>query len=1063
MNRGGFHIPTLILLLVGFLLLPSPAGRTALALDPTKTITQYTHDVWQTENGLPQSTIRAIAQTRDGYIWLGTEEGLVRFDGVKFTVFDKGNTKGLTNNYAWAITEDHQGSLWIGTGGGGLLRLRDGVFTALTTGDGLSSDIVRCIYVDGEGSLWIGTGDGGLDRYKDGRFTTYTSKQGLSNDTVYCLCEDREGGLWIGTGRGLNRFKNGALTVYTTKDGLTNDIVRSLYQDRKGNLWIGTAGGGLNRFRDGRFTAYTTKQGLSNNHVLAIYEDGDGNLWLGTDSGGLNRFRDGRFTTYTSKQGLSNDTVLSIYEDREGSLWIGTGNGGLNRLKDGSLTTYTMSQGLSYDVVRTIYEDQMGSLWIGTYGGGLTQMRNGKSVIYTTKQGLSNNIVLSVYGDEKGNIWVGTSGGGLNRLRQGKVTVYTTKQGLSHDVVRAIYEDHEGNLWIGTYGGGLNKFRDGKFTAFTMDDGLSSDTILSIFENSEGSLWIGTFGGGLNHLRNGRFTRYTTKEGLSNDTVLSIYGDREGALWIGTNGGGLDRFKDGRFAVYTTKDGLFNDVVQEILEDEAGNLWMSCNKGIFRVSKNMLDDFARGAIKSISCIAYGTADGMKSRECNGGNQPAGCKTRDGRLWFPTIKGVVVIDPKNMRTNKLPPPVVIEQAVIDRRPVDPQKRTELPPGKGELEFYYTGLSLLAPERVKFKYKLEGFDEDWRIPADSRRVADYTNIPPGEYRFRVIASNNDGVWNETGAVYEFYLSPHFYQTKLFFALGVVAVGLLGYALYLLRVKQLKARERELVSQVQERTKDLLEMTRSLEEANRLQADFVSGVSHELKTPLTLIRLYGETLLYGQDFSQEERRSYYQIITRESERLTHLIEKVLDFSRIDRDQKQYHLLEGDLSPVVTQTVEIYGQYLRRQGFTIRTALATGLPVISFDADAISAAILNLMENAAQYSSESKLIEVRLHLEDGRVIFEVEDHGIGIPAGEREKIFQQFYRVRNGMGKGGYGLGLFLVRHIMDAHGGRVELESEVGRGSKFRLIFPASASTTEMEPSSAHGALGGTVQER
>ncbi|MEO0250409.1 MAG: two-component regulator propeller domain-containing protein, partial [candidate division WOR-3 bacterium] len=858
----------------------------------------------------------------------------------------------------------------------------------------------------------------GLNRLKDGRFSTYTVNDGLSHDTIYSLCGDHQGNLWIGTGGGLTRFWRGRFTTYTVNDGLPHNLVRALVEDRRGNLWIGTFGGGLASFRHGRFTTYTIRDGLSDNKIWSLYEDREGSLWIGTDNGGLNRFRDGIFTRYDTTEGLTSNLVLSLFEDREGSFWIGTG-GGLNRLKEGKFTVYTRRQGLAHDVVRCIYEDRQGNLWIGTYGGGVSRFRDGQFTTYTTKDGLASDIVFSIWQDRAGSLWFGTNGGGLSRLRDGHFTTYSSKQGLSSDMVRCLYQDRAGNLWVGTYGGGLNLFVGGQFIKYGRAQGLPSDFVLSLLEDRRGNLWIGTFGGGLTRYQAGKFTTYSTKQGLSNDTVLTIYEDADGNLWVGTNGGGLNLLKQGKITRITSKEGLYSDVVQQILEDNQGNLWMSCNKGLFRVSKRELHELAEGRIRSITSVTYGTAEGMRSSECNGGSQPAGCRTRDGRLWFPTNEGVVMIAPDQWPINRLPPPVHIEHVIIDRRPLERSQLAEVPPGKGELEFHYTGLSLLVPQKVRFKFRLEGYDEEW-IDAGSRRVAYYTNIPPGRYRFRVIAANNDGVWNEAGASVEFYLKPHFYQTKWFYALGAFTLGLTGYGLYRLRIKQLKSREEALVALVEERTKDLLEVTRNLERANRLQADFVSGVSHELKTPLTLIRLYGETLLYGENFSEEERRSYYQIITRESERLTQLIDKVLDFSRIDRGQKQYHLRVGDLGPVIARTVEIYGQYLRRQGFSVHAELATNLPPVLFDADAVSEAVLNLMDNAAKYSGESTYIGVRLWACQDRVIVEVEDHGIGIPQSEQDKIFQQFYRASNGAGQGGYGLGLFLVKHIMEAHSG-------------------------------------------
>jgi len=789
-----------------------------LGLDPKKAITQYVHNVWKIEDGLPQNTVSAIVQTKDGYIWLGTEEGLALFDGVQFTVFDKRNTEEIKNNYIMTLYEDRKGNLWIGTRGGGLNRLRDGKFKSFTTKEGLSNDNVRSIYGDKEGNLWIGTRGGGLNRLRDGKFTTFTTKEGLSNNNVRSIYADKEGNLWIGTdGGGLNRLKDGKFITYTMKEGLSNNFVISIYEDREGSLWIGTNGGGLNMLKNGKFTIYTTKEGLSNNFVWSICEDREGSLWIATDGGGLNRLKSGKFTAYTTKEGLSDNSVRSIYEDREGSLWIGTVGGGLDRLMDGKFTAYTTKEGLSNDSVWSIYEDRKENLWIGTKGGGLNRLKEGKFTNFTTKEGLSNDIVRSIYEDKEGSLWIGTFGGGLNRLKDGKFTAFTTKNGLSSDNVRSIYGDREGNLWIGTDGGGLNKLKNGKFTIYTTKEGLSNNFVWSICEDRDGSLWIGTDGDGLNRLKDGKFIAYTTKEGLSNNLVLSIFEDKEGDLWISTGGGGLNRLKDGKFTIYTTREGLFDDIVYTILEDGKENFWMSGNKGIFRVSKKELDDFSERKVESIACISYGRADGMQSSECNGGNQPAGWKSRDGKLWFPTLKGMAMIDPANIKINELPPPVVIERVLIDNESIDLNRYSKLSPGKKRFEFHYSGLSFLIPQRVKFNYKLEGFDEEW-IDAGSHRTAYYTNIPPGHYRFRVIACNNDGIWNETGASIEFYLKPYFYQTILFYVLCGLSVVLISMGGYRLRVRQIKAKEKHLTVLVEERTKQLGKVMNQLERANQ-----------------------------------------------------------------------------------------------------------------------------------------------------------------------------------------------------------------------------------------------------
>jgi len=794
-----------------------------LALDPEKTFSQYSHDVWQTEHGLPHSSINVILQTADDYLWLGTYEGLTRFDGVAFTVFNQENTEGLRNDHVNALFETRDGTLWIGTDGG-LTQLKGGAFSTYITKDGLADDRVNAVCEDREGNLWVGTHKG-LNRLRNGKFTAYSTKEGLTDDLIWCLHEDHEGNLWIGTnGGGLNRFRDGNLTVYGNQQGLLSEAVRAIYEDREGNLWIGTSGGGLGRLRNGEFVTYTAQQGLSNDLVRAIHQDRDGSLWIGSSGGGLARLHKGKFSTFTAKDGLSNDVVWSIYEDREGNLWIGTGGGGLNRLKEGKFTTYTTQEGLSSNFVWSVCEDRQEGVWIGTNGGGLNQFRNGGFTVYTTNNGLSNNIVRSLFQDSKQNLWVGTGGGGVNRFTEGRFTPYTTKEGLSDNVVYAICEAREGALWFGT-SEGLNRLEDGRFTTYTTHEGLANNVVHYLHEDRRGNLWIAT-NGGLSRFKDGTFTTYTTENGLSHPRVLAVYEDPNEILWIGTRGG-LNLMRDGTIAAIRREDGLFDDLIFQILEDAQGNLWMSCNRGIFRVSKQEIIDFAAGKVRRVTSFPYGKTDGLKSSECNGGNQSAGCKAQDGSLWFPTMKGIAVIDPENIVINTKLPVVTIEKVIVDNRVIDFYgEAVLLPPGRRKFEFHYTALSFTAPEMVNFRYRLEGFEEEW-VSVGTRRIAYYTNLGPDKYRFHVIACNNDGLWNETGASFAFHIDPRFYQTPFFYVLSALSAVVLGIGLYHLRVRQLRAREVELQAIVEERTRQLREANNKLERLATL--DGLTGVSN------------------------------------------------------------------------------------------------------------------------------------------------------------------------------------------------------------------------------------------
>lgn len=755
---------------------------TVLALNSQRELSQFGHEVWLTEHGLPQNTVHAIAQTRDGYIWIGTEEGLARFDGVKFTVFDKQNTPAFKSNYIRTLLADRQGALWIGTAQG-LVRMLNGKFTVFTRDEGLPSETIQAIYEDREGNLWVATANG-LGLFKSGGLTTFTTKERLISGSIQALFEDSDGALWIATPYGVGRVKDGKFSNYAVRDGLGSNSVRAIQQDRDGRLWFGTLGG-LTSFDGGRFTTYTTRDGLPNDRVISLQVDRDGGLLIGT-AGGLCRLANGRFTGFGPGEPLTTSTILSLLEDREGNLWIGTESGGVNLLKDTKFTTYTVKNGLSNDLVKSIHEDRQGNTWIGTDGGGLNLLKNGKLTVYSTRDGLSSNVVLALSSDNAGNLWAGTPDG-LNRFSQGRFTVYTSADGLANNDVRSIYVDHRGDLWIGTRGG-LTRMSNGVFKTFTEVDGLPNDLITTLHEDIKGNLWIGTFGG-LGRLTNEEFTTFTSRDGLSSDAVISLHEDSDGTLWIGTNGGGLNRMKDGKFTAYTTSNGLLDDVVYRILEDRENNLWLSCRKGIFHIAKKELDEFAKGMISSIAPVAYGTADGMMTRECSGGGDPAGWKGGDGKFWFPTIKGVAMIDPERLKTNLQAPPVVIEQLRIDDQSFSPGESLELPAGTTRFDLYYTAPSFVAPEKVRFKYKLEGFDKDW-IDSGTRRIAYYTNVRPGTYTFRVIASNNDGVWNETGAAFSLYLKPYFYQTYWFYAVCLLALGMLAWLVFWLRLRGMRA---------------------------------------------------------------------------------------------------------------------------------------------------------------------------------------------------------------------------------------------------------------------------------
>jgi ligand-binding sensor domain-containing protein len=764
----------------------------ALALDPARSLDQYGLDSFQSKDGLPQNSVQAIAETPDGYLWLGTQEGLVRFDGLRFAVFDRANTPALANNHVTALLPSPAG-LWVGTFGGDLIEWRGRPSTLRSIPLRPQAGAILSLSMDHEGRLWIATSTGLYLRTGE-RVERYGNDEGLPSDQTRALLTDLDGTLWVGTSRGLVRMRDGTIAVTTERDGLPGDDVLALARGPDGALWAGTSKG-LARL-DGRgWRAFRTRDGLAHDSVRTLHVDPQGTLWIGT-AGGLTRFREGAFASVTTRDGLTSDSVAALYTDREGSLWIGTDGGGLSRLKEAKAASYGLRQGLSNELVYAVAGARDGGMWVGTYGGDIDHLRDGRFTPTLRGDRLGSTRVRALLESRDGGLWIGTDLA-LHRYAHGRVDTFQPDHGLAATPVRVVYQDRQGTVWVGTDGGGLLRASGSRLVPDTRP-GLPSNQVRAILEDARGGFWVGTYAG-LAVLRDGRYQTYTTAQGLSHDYVRCLHESADGTLWIGTYGGGLTRLKDGRFTAVTSRDGLFSDVVFRILEDAAGDLWMSCNKGVFRVKRGELDEFAAGTRARVHSEVLDEADGMRSRECSGGS-PGGWRTADGRLWFPTVQGVVAVDPSRLPRNPAAPPVVLERMSADSEDVDLSAPARLPPRRQRLEFAYTALSFVAPERIRYRYRLVGFDQAW-VDAGTGHQAVYTRLPPGSYRFRVVAANADGAWNESGAVYAFELAPSFYETAWFWTLAALALALAAVGLHLWRVRRLQRHEETLQQRIQE----------------------------------------------------------------------------------------------------------------------------------------------------------------------------------------------------------------------------------------------------------------------
>lgn len=776
---------------------------------------EFRFDSWTTDDGLPQNSVREIAQTPDGYLWFTTFDGLVRFDGVKFTSFSKGDTSGIINNRFTGIYCDKDGALYAMTTEGGVFTVyKNGAFTSYTN-EQVPGVYIESIKPDENGEMSILVVEGNhksRSRYtfRDGQFIL-VERIDKDNPTEY---KGASGATWHLSADKIVETRNGKRTIYNFKIERFNGI-REVFEDGEGALWI--SGAKLVRLKDSKITDYTDKENFPlNSDFHSFWEEKDGSVWFANGGRsapglGLVRYKDGKFSSFGKEFGLSNTSIFSVFRDRESTIWLAT-NKGLNRFRDQVIQTYSVKDGLRNAEVYPIYRDRKDNIWIGTVEG-LNIYRNGKFELVNLQQSDPNASevtkwrngevsVQSLWEDANEKMWIGVNGG-LYVAENGATKMFPETAG--HHVYAVLGDDDKGgDVWAAT-DKGIFLFRNYKRAAFyTTDDGLPDNFINVIFKDSKGRLWFGGYGG-LSEFRDGKFINYTTANGLVGNYVRSIYEDADGVLWIGTYGEGLSRFKNDRFFNYKTEDGLFSNDVFAVREDAGGNFWISSNHGIYRVKRQDLNDYADGKIEKITSISYGKEDGMLNNECNGGRQPASITDADGNFWFPTQDGIAVINPQIEKHNRLSPPVIIESVFIERDQVAAAEELFIEAGKQNIEINFTAVSLIKSEQIKFKYKLENHDKDW-IDAGTRRTAHYSHLPPGNYRFYVKAANSDGVWNETGASLAVKMQPFFYQTAGFYYL-CIAVGILTlFVVWKISVNQLESRERKLARLVAQKTEAL-----------------------------------------------------------------------------------------------------------------------------------------------------------------------------------------------------------------------------------------------------------------
>ena len=956
------------------------------ALEPTTSLANLGRQAWAMENGLPQNTVQALAQTPDGFLWLGTEAGMVRFDGVEFQTYDRNSNPALPGNDVRCLLTARDGALWIGTNAG-LARWKDGTVTAFTTRDGLPGNGILTLSEGEEGSLWLWTEQGPArqagDRFVPVGVATYSgTAPPLAGELPGAAVFEAwmpNGILVTGDRSALDlapRRKPPEVPIHLAVGReLPGSRIQAVLADREGALWIGT-NAGLVRWTRGKVERFPVTDPLASASILALMEDREGNLWVGTETDGLHILRDQRFRTLDTREGLSSARVTTVVEDAAGTLWAGTQDDGLNALRHDA-------DGVSWRVLRTISVDN----------------------------GLASNVILSLAAAPSGDLWVGTPDG-LNRIHGNKVDTFTSADGLPDDFIRSLLVDADGLLWIGTRRGlthwaigksGLSKTRsDAGMETYTQASGLGSDLVGAMARDMKGDLWVATLAG-LSRLRGGAISNFTTADGLSSNVVTALLPRADGTLLIGTQDHGWDVW-DGSKLSTGLHSGLEQTTIHAILDDGMGHLWFATGNGIARCDCNEMGGTGAGP-RCSHWMEFGTADGLHSRETATNSHPSAWRSRDGQLWFATPKGLVEVNPAHFPVNLLPPPVALERFEVDdvTQPLPgPGSRLKVHAGHVHFEFDYAGLSFVAPQKVRYRYMLEGFDSGW-TEAGARRAAYYTNIPPGKYTFRVQAANNDGLWNTTGAALSFELRPHFYQTIWFYVLLLIMVA--GAVVLLLRLR-LRRAEREFGVVLGERSRIAREIHDTL-------AQGYVGVSVQLEVLAELLRQrkvedaarqLDQTREYVRHGLADARQSIWTLRTQDAGETTLPV-------------KLRRMAEAAGGNGLTSRFSLFGAYRPLPAETEREVERVAQEAI---------------HNVKRHAGASEL-SVQLEYGPETVALEVRDDGRGGAVdGAPESAPGHF--------------GLTGMRERAAAIGGTLEVSSAPGAGTTIRLCAPARGEVRE-----------------